>query len=446
MAIAEEDITLQATEFPEFRVRLRLIVFSPPLASHVAVYSALAEALAARGHECFLLHHPGTAPLIRSPALKLLPLDAAACAWSPQSALAHARKPALPFGVLRLVRDMAAMTETLCRQAPALVKRLGADGIVSDQMESAGALVAEACGLPFVTVAAALPINREPLVPLNVLPWPYEEGGRAEKRNRGGARVADLLTAPLDRTIAREAERLGVAAKQRQSDCLSPLAEICQCVPGFDFPRHTLPPTFHYVGTIRSPGARGGSLSIAPRRDKPFVFASLGTLQGHRLRIFRRIAQACGQAGAQCLVAHCGGLTPDQAKTIDADWVVDRVSQEAAIARADVVVTHGGLNTALDALEAGKPTLCLPLAFDQPGVGARIKRLGAGEVLSPRAGASRMAEALRALLRDSRFRENAGSLRAEFANAGGAERAADIIEQAVRTRRPVAAAPEQAAA
>jgi zeaxanthin glucosyltransferase len=45
-----------------------------------------------------------------------------------------------------------------------------------------------------------------------------------------------------------------------------------------------------------------------PDPGRPFVFASLGTLQGQRFGLFRRIAKACRRLDAQLLVAHCGGL------------------------------------------------------------------------------------------------------------------------------------------
>ncbi len=375
-----------------------------------------------------------------SGALVPAPIDPAQYGWTPQSVISDARKPALPFGIRRMVADMAAMTKSFCREGPELLRCLEIEGVISDQAESAGALVAEHLELPFVTIAAALPLNREPTVPLPVLDWPYDASEKGVRRNRGGERVADWLMRPLDRTIKEEAARLGCMPKRNQTDCLSPLAEIAQLAPGLDFPRQELPDHVHYVGPLR--GLRhiaentSPLLAIAP--DRPFVFASLGTLQGHRIAVFRRIARACRGLGAQLLVAHCGGLSRREAASIGADWVVDRVDQAQAVARADVVVTHAGLNTVLDALQAGKPLLCLPLAFDQPGVAARVARLGAGEMLKPWSSASRIKEALARLLRSELPRERARSLQDEFAQAGGAARAAMIAEQALLSRRPVA--------
>ncbi|PZO82120.1 MAG: zeaxanthin glucosyltransferase [Mesorhizobium amorphae] len=412
---------------------LRIAFFSPPFASHLALHTALAERLVARGHECVLVHHED----VGLPRGSSLQLEAVSADWSPQGVIAHARKPGLPFGVLRTVRDMAAMTQTLCREAPERLRRLGVDGVVVDQAESAGGIVAEALGLPFASVAAAVPINPDPTLPLPVLPWPWDPSEAGLKRNRGGERVAAFLTRRLDGVIAEEAARLGAAPKRGPTDCLSPLADISQLVPGLDFPRSALPGHFHYVGPIR--GSTSGAVTPLPVPDKrkPLVFASFGTLQGHRVRCFRKLARACREAGAQLLLAHCGALDARKANSVGADWVVDRVDQRAAVALADLVVTHAGLNTVLDALEAEKPMLCVPLAFDQPGVAARVARVGAGEVLKERASAQAIREAVTRLLASNEAKRAAAGLAREIRASGGVGAACDIIEQALITRRPV---------
>ena len=77
------------------------------------------------------------------------------------------------------------------------------------------------------------------------------------------------------------------------------------------------------------------------------------------------------------------------------------------LAQASAVVTHAGLNTVLDALEAGVPMLALPIAFDQPGVAARIEHAGVGLRLLPALAAARIAHALRRLLDEAAFRQRA---------------------------------------
>ncbi len=401
---------------------MRIAFFSPPLQGHLSPASALATALVSLGHECFLVHHPELSP---DPVFRSLPIDAEQCQWTPASFVGHARSSGLPFGVLRLVRDMAAMTDSLCRTAPALLRAYGIEAVVSDQLEPAGALVARHLGLPYVSLASAHPINREPLIPLSVLPWPYVDSPQAIERNRVGAWIADKLTARHDQTVSQWSQRWGLGPLHTLGDCLSPLADISQLVRAFDFPRQHLPTSFHYVGPIRR-GERPQPTASAGD-GRPLIYASLGTLQNHRLPLFRRIADACRQLDVRLILSHANGLTPEQAQTIKADEVVSWVDQGEILGQCDAVITHGGLNTVLDALGAGLPTLCLPLAFEQPGIGARLARSGAGKVVSPRASTSRIAAALADVIKDPSFRQKAQALAREIDQAGGAPAAARII-------------------
>src|SRR5690606_17986653 len=112
--------------------------FSPPLQGHLQPASALAEALRERGHQCFAVAHPET----QLPQHSFSPiwLDPAKTRWTPGQFLAHSRSPGLPLGIWRLVGDMSAITDSLCAQAPELLRAHGIEGIVGDQLEPAGAL------------------------------------------------------------------------------------------------------------------------------------------------------------------------------------------------------------------------------------------------------------------------------------------------------------------
>jgi len=434
-------------------------VVAPAFYSHYNAMAALSAELAGRGHRITFLHQIDAGAYLKDPRLGFHALGQGTHpAGSLAASIERAANPGGPLGLRRVIQDMARTTEMLCRELPPAIDALGIDALLCDQMEAAGGMVAESMDLPFASVANALPVNREPGIPLPVMPFDFEDSERARHMVEGSTRVYDWLMAPHAEVIAAQARRLGIAPRSAMHECLSPLVQVSQTVETFDFPRQALPPHFHHVGPLRLSANTSASASmpddgrrmpdIAP--DRPFVFASLGTLQGGRFGLFKRIVQACRKQGVQLLLAHCGGLDERQAQALrdaGADWVVAFAPQEQVLARADVVISHAGSNTVMDAIAASTPILALPIAFDQPGAAARIRHAGIGLSASPRfASPAQIGRLLRRLLDDPGFAQRMAPLAADLARAGGTPRAADLIDTAlgVQQQPARAAAPADA--
>jgi MGT family glycosyltransferase len=293
-------------------------------------------------------------------------------------------------------------------------------------MEPAGGLVAEHLGLPFVTTATGLPINRELGVPPPYVAWDHDPSPAGHKRNRGGYRVSDWLMRRQGDVLQRHCERLGLPWRRRLDQFFSARAELAQAVRGIDFPRRELPTSFHYLGPWRRDDAE---LRWEEALDgRPLVFCSLGTLQGNRAAIFRKVAAAARQLDFQLLIAHGGRLDPAEAGRLPGRPIVrDFVPQRAVLAKAALAVTHAGFNTVLDALEFGVPLVAIPLAFEQPATAARIRHAGVGDVVPPRIRPRALAAAMAKVMAGPRYRDSVASVRAEIGQAGGVQTAADII-------------------
>jgi UDP:flavonoid glycosyltransferase YjiC (YdhE family) len=69
-----------------------------------------------------------------------------------------------------------------------------------------------------------------------------------------------------------------------------------------------------------------------------------------------------------------GGSTPGQIGLLLGNTlVVQMAPQLELLARATLVITHAGFNTALESLSCGIPMVAITVGNDQPGVAARIK-------------------------------------------------------------------------
>jgi zeaxanthin glucosyltransferase len=337
-----------------------------------------------------------------------------------------------PLGMRRMIRDVAELTDTLCREAPRALDEIGADAVVADQLEAAGGLVAEHLGLPFASIATALPINREESVPPPYVGWRYDPSERGRWWNRGGYRISDWLMRPVGDVIERHARAFKLPPRRRAEDCFSPRLQLAQCVAGIDFPRRELPANFEYLGPFRD--AEEDRFDVPDDDGRPLVFCSFGTLQGSRAGLFRSVASACGALDLRLIIAHGGRLEADAERALPGDPIVTAyVPQRAVLAKASLAITHGGFNTVLDALSFGVPILAIPLAFEQPATAARLQRAGVGRVVHPLAATPRRLRAeIQALLGDGSYRSAAAKIGNEIALAGGVRRAADLLEARLR--------------
>ena len=413
-------------------------IIAPPLAGHINALGALAEALVRRGHRVTLLGPVDAKRWVRG----AMAFRAIGLGEYPPGALSHDEKRmgALNglLGVPSMIRDLARLTDMVCREAPVALRRIGADAVIVDQMEPGGALAAEACGLPYASVATGLHINRSGTVPPPFVGWRYDPTPYGEWKVRGAYRVSDRMMRPIGRVLEHHCRRSGLPVRRDGAEFLSPLADITQAVPSIDYPRDDLPQTFHYVGPLRA--KRGPSPYVMPSLDRlpkkrPLAFCSFGTLQGSRLSLFRAVAKACARLGVNLVLVHCGRLSEVQARSLESignTVVRDFVPQDDVLRRADIAIVHGGFNTVLDALAERTPMVVLPLAMEQPAIAARLERAGLARTVSPFTATSRrIAKAIGSVLNDPSTNERLKRTAREIEQAGGSERAADLIERAL---------------
>ena len=111
------------------------------------------------------------------------------------------------------------------------------------------------------------------------------------------------------------------------------------------------------------------------------------------------------------------------------------VDQMAVLEKADVFVSHCGMNSVSESLYFSVPLVMLPKTSEQEGVAARVEQLGAGLLLkktTPEA----IREAVTRVLEDPSFREAAARIAEGFRACPGAKGAADKIESCCRTVVP----------
>jgi MGT family glycosyltransferase len=410
-------------------------VLCPPTSGHLNPLATLGRELQRRGHRVTVFQLPGLRDRIEQEHLGFWPLGARDAATQDLEATLARLGTLSGLSALRFtVRSAARLAHLVFTHAPIALRDAAVDLVLVDQNEPAGASVAEHLGVPFISVAAALPLNREPHVPPPFVPWAYRASTWGRVRNRLGYAAADALLGPLTTVLEEHRAAWRLPRLRSPDDSFSRRAQLSTLTRGLDFPREQPPRNFHHLGPFLDACRPAVPFPWDALDGRPIVYASFGTLQTSDVARFTTVLDACADPGVQVVLSTGGGALPPRRGGSN-HLVVPFAPQQALLARATLAITHGGLNTVLEALHAAVPLVVVPVTNDQPAVAARVQWAGAGLALplwtlSPR----RLRGAVERVRRDATFRTRARAIRDEMAAAGGVRRAADIVAASLEER------------
>ena len=404
-------------------MKLGFICLNAP--GHINPMTTLARRLQGRDHEVVLLYQSEAAGL--------------PCVPGPENSQFLEKKrevskmqgdSALEFSI----GVVMAQTEMILESLPAIVEESGVDALIIDNVQFYAELGARHLGLPYIQVAVALHSDFSGYTPLSFYGWPHETTAEALDRNHQGiARFTRLLKAN-GAGVRAYAKSLGLEIDWDDlSFTVSPFASITQVPKVFDFENPFWPPQFHHTGPFHDVESRPNVEFPWERLSgQPMVYASMGTILNGRVEVFRTIVAALAKHKDLQLVLSVGEqIDPTQIGPVTTNAIIVRKAPQLELLRqASVCITHAGLNTVLESLAQGVPQIAIPVAFDQPGVAARIAYKRTGVVTSlDKLTADHLSTLLDEVLNDSTYRDNAGKLQKAIAEANGISVAADLIER-----------------
>ena len=417
-----------------------VVILCPPAHGHINPLACLGRVLQARGHRVTMpqiLDMEGT--VVRN-GLEYLPLAEKDFprGWLPgfEAKLGGLRGPALA----RATVQAAAVGVAATAGNSNTMRTLAADLLLVDQFWQQGSSIAEHFALPFVTVCCGQAMVRENAIPPSWTGLSYSPSLLAALRNNLTYAATDLMVRPLVKALNDLRRKWRLKPLRRLDDCYSPFAILAQQPAAFDYPRRALPDCFHYTGPFHdSRGRPPVPFPFEQLNGKPLIYASMGTVGNRVEQVFLEIARACVGLDAQLVVSLGGGKTPAQIGALPgAPLVVGYAPQLDLLARSALTITHAGMNTALESLSFGVPMVAIPVSYDQPGVAARVKWTGAGEVLPlARLRSDRLRPLVERVLTQKSYRLHATRLQAEIRKVDGVNRSADIVERILSTGKPV---------
>jgi MGT family glycosyltransferase len=330
--------------------------------------------------------------------------------------------------------------ESILKSLPNIVQSNQIDALVIDTASFYAELGAIRLGLPYIHVSAAMHFDYSGHTPLFFYGWPHETTAAALARNRDGVAQFVQMVNDANGGIRAYAEAAGLKIDwDNPWSTLSPRASISQVPKAFDFESSHWPSQFHHTGPFHDgQGREPVDFPWEKITGEPLVYASMGTVLNGRADVFRTIIAALAKNKGWQLVLSIGDqIDPQQLGPAPQNAIIaKRVPQLELLKRASVCVTHGGLNTVLECLAQGVPEVAIPVAFDQPGVAARIAYHQTGVVTSlDKLTADHLFGLVNEVLDNSMYRNNAHKQQRAISEANGLSVAVDIIEQSLGMSR-----------
>jgi MGT family glycosyltransferase len=165
-----------------------------------------------------------------------------------------------------------------------------------------------------------------------------------------------------------------------------------------------------------------------PSGEQPVVYLSLGSLGSADTGLMQRLIDTLADAPYRVIVS----LGPQHELLALPGHMAgaEFLPQTSILPQVDAVVTHGGNNTITECLWFGRPTVVLPLFWDQYDNAQRMEETGFGVRLDTYGHApEELLRALERVLGDRPLRERLARTSARLHRRPGTEHAADLIER-----------------
>lgn len=323
-----------------------------------------------------------------------------------------------PEDATKIGKDMAFSTQILVDTTLGLddmvcehMQRLQPDCIVADSMAVWGKAVALKLGIPFVSSTTTFAFNQH----------------SAKIMKKGiGELFGMLFSMPKVNKQIKRLQDKGYPVKSIldiiQND--NETNTIVYTSPQFQPCSETFSDKYSFVG----PSVRPATENIVKTKDK-LIYISLGTVINNSLDFYKKCISAFADTDYQVIMS-VGNLIDikDLGNIPDNFTVKSFVDQIAVLNKADVFLSHCGMNSVSESLYYQVPLVMYPQTSEQSGVATRVEQLEAGLRIK-KLSAESIREAVETVMNTSTYRENSIAISNGFKSCTGAKGAADKIEK-----------------
>lgn len=311
----------------------------------------------------------------------------------------------LAFSTKILVDTTLALDDMVCSQ----IKELQPDCIVADSMAIWGKCVALKFGIPFISSTTTFAFN--------------QHSAKIMKQSIGQIFGMIFSMGKIQKDIIRLQNKgypinnvLDIIKNDDNTDT------IVYTSPEFQPCSETFSDKYTFIG----PSIRPITDEIV-KTHKKLIYISMGTVINNNAGFYHNCIKAFADTDFQVIMS-VGNLTDmTKFKNLPENIsVYQNVDQIAVLSKADVFISHCGMNSVNESLYYGVPLVMFPQTPEQGGVANRVSQLKAGIMLKKNT-VKNIQNAVKSLIDDGEYRKNAISISDGFKKCSGVKGAVEKI-------------------
>ncbi len=386
-------------------VMSKIVFFCIPAHGHTNPTLGVVRELVKRGHEVVYYSYEPFREKIVSTGARFVPCDEY-----------DAELKIRPEDAARVGKDLALSTKLLVDTTLSLdemvvneMRKLKPDCIVADSMAVWGKAVAIKLGIPFVSSTTTFAFN--------------QHSSKIMKQSIGQL-FGMLFSMPkINKDLKRLQDKgypinniLDIIQNDNNTNTIVYTSrEFQPCA-------ETFSDKYSFVG----PSIRDAGEDIE-KGNRPLIYMSMGTVNNVMIKLYKNCIEAFKDSEYDVIMSVGKDTDINELGCIPDNFrVYNMVDQIAVLRKADVFISHCGMNSVNESLYHEVPLVMFPQTSEQGGVARRVSDLGAGVYLG-KDNVPAFREAVRTVLDNSKYREQAAVIAESFRKSGGVKEAADAI-------------------
>ncbi len=382
---------------------MKIAWFCIPAHGHTNPTLGLVKELTSAGHQVFYFSFEMFREKIEQTGARFIPCDGYDFDMEDKENADRVGKDKV-FATELLVSSTLALDEMTTEK----IKEINPDVIVSDSVAFWGKLVAMKHRIPYVSSTTTFAFNRYSAKYMKETPWD----------------IAKMLFAmpKINKQIQRLREKgypvkglLEIVQNDNETNTIVYTSKYFQPC------SETFSDRYHFIG----PSIRPVTEPVRKTAEKT-VYVSMGTVNQNP-EFYRNCIHALAKTDWQVIISM--GTNPEHFDHLpDNIQIYETVDQMAVLSIADAFITHCGMNSASEGLYFKVPLVLFPQTPEQGAVAKRTEELGAGIRLKSIAEKD-ILDALKQILTDPDYKNNAIRVSDSFHACGGASEAKAFLEE-----------------